>query len=184
MAKLRIKKLHDGVWKIFGFQFNQAVADRDCLKSEIEKRLGSETASDIQLHVDLALERLQADAVPNPLIMSKSEFFDLLAAEMKIQEIADRIDANALFVDSNGLLPTLGFSWQEDVLPLIDGQKSPGFMPIENVNRFLEMVRGAKQRIPADSAEETAEYFRKRRRELVIFLERAVKLCEPVWCDL
>jgi hypothetical protein len=133
MANLCIKQLYDAAWKVFQFQHDLAVADRDCLKSEIEKRLGSEMVSEIQSHIEVALGRLQSDDVPNPLIMSKSEFFDLLAAEMEIQEIADRIEANAKFSDPGSLLPTLGFLWQEDrvcerslVSTLGITQKGPG----------------------------------------------------------
>ena len=98
-AKLRIKELarrrRDATWKIFGFQHEAAVADRDRLKTKIERSLGRETASKIQLHIDVALGRLQSDDVPNSKITSMWEFYELLAAEMAVQEIADRIEAAA-----------------------------------------------------------------------------------------
>jgi hypothetical protein len=112
--------------------------------------------------------------------MAMSEFFDLLAAEMAVQEVAERISANAVFYDhDDGFLPTLGLSWKEDVLPLLDGQKSPGQMSVANVKKFLPMVRMAK-----GSAEAISDDVRKRRRELVAFLEKAVKVGEPIWCEL
>ncbi len=189
MAKLRIKKLHEGVWKIFGFQFNQAVAARDDYQTRMKQRLGQETASEIQRYVDVAIGRYQADDLPNSRIMTMREFYELLALELAVQEIASRIEANALFVDSNGLLPTLGLSWREDILPLINGQQSPGYMTIENVEKFLGMVNNAEQRFPSreeieGSTDEIADYYRKRRRELVKFLEKAIRLGEPVYCDL
>ena len=182
MAKLLIKKLQDATWRIFGFQHEATVSDRDDYLTRMKRRLGHETASDIQSHVDLALERIQADNVPNPRIMTMREFFELLALEKAIVEIEHRIEANAVFVDSNGLLPTLGLS--RDVLRLLDGQESPGSMSVENVEKFLGMVQDTTQRLPVDLANETADHFRKRRQELIEFLERAVRMGESVWCLL
>ena len=99
---------------------------------------------------------------------------------MAVQEIADRISANAVFVDSDDrLLPSLGLSWQDDILPLLDGQQNPGKMPVENVKKFLGMVRNTE-----GSAETISDDVRGKRRELVAFLEKAVKLGEPIWCEL
>jgi hypothetical protein len=180
MAELRIQSLYQAAWTVFGFQHDEAVADRDSLLAEIEESLGQETALAIRQHVDVALGRIQADDVPNPAVMAMSEFFDLLAAEMAVQEIADRISANAVFVDSDDdLLPSLGLSWRQDILPLLDGQKSPGYMPVQNAEKFLGIVRNTKA-----SAEKLSEDVRKWRQELVGFLERAVKLGEPIWCEL
>ena len=180
MAELRIQSLYQAAWTVFGFQHDEAVADRDSLLAEIEESLGQETALAIRQHVDVALGRIQADDVPNPAVMAMSEFFDLLAAEMAVQEIADRISANAVFVDSDDdLLPSLGLSWRQDILPLLDGQKSPGYMPVQNVGTFLVMVQDAD-----GSAEEISEDACKRRRELIAFLEKAMKLGEPIWCEL
>jgi hypothetical protein len=86
-------------------------------------------------------------------------------------------------------LPTLGLSWRQDVLPLVDGQENPGYMPPENVVRFLRLVQDADQQLPSEeeiegSTDEIADHFRKRRRELTEFLERAVKLREALYCDL
>jgi hypothetical protein len=58
-------------------------------------------------------------------------------------------------------------------------------LPPENVVKFLEMVRDAGQRLPPGEKTETAvEHFRRRRQELIQFLEGAVELGEPIWCDL
>ena len=180
MAELRIQSLYQAAWTVFGFQHEEALADRDSLLAEIEESLGQETALAIRQHVDVALGRIQADDVPNPAVMAMPEFFDLLAAEMAVQEIADRISANAVFVDSdNGLLPSLGLSWQDDILPLLDGQQNPGKMPVKNVKKFLGMVRNTE-----GSAEAISDDVRGKRQELAAFLERAVKLDEPVWCEL
>ena len=84
-------------------------------------------------------------------------------------------------------MPTLGLSWSENVLPLLDGQKSLGYMPIENVKKFLAMVRRATQRVPSEEGIDgpaNDDYFRKWRRDLIEFLERAVKFGEPIWCRL
>jgi hypothetical protein len=179
MAKLRIESLHNAVWKIFGFQHDQAVADRDRLRTTIEHRLGHEKASEVQRYVDVALGRVQAGDLPNPQVVKMREFYELLAAEMAVREIADRIEANAVFVDpDDGLLSTLGLSWRQDVLPLIDGKVSPGYMRSKNVEKLLGMVGAAAQQLPVE--EETDS----RRRELIEFLEKAIKVGQPVWCNL
>jgi hypothetical protein len=163
-----------------GFQYDEALADRDELLTEIKESLGPKVASDIQRHVDVALGRIQADDVPTPQIVSRPEFFDVLAAEMAVQEVAERISANAVFYDhDDGLLPTLGLSWKDDVIPLIDGQQNPGYLSVLSVKKVLAMVRNTK-----GSAEAISDDVRKRRQELIAFLERAVKVGEPIWCEL
>jgi hypothetical protein len=94
--------------------------------------------------------------------MARREFYELLALEQSIREIADQIDANAVFLDTVGLLST------KDIASLLDDH---GLMPTENVVKFLETVRMAEDE--TDS-----------KRRLVEFLERAVKLGEPIRCDL
>jgi hypothetical protein len=112
--------------------------------------------------------------------MKMPEFYELLAAEMALQEIADRISANALFVDfDDGFLPSLGFSWKDTVLPLLDGQQNPGKMAVENVEKFLGMVRMTEV-----SADTISDDFRGKRRKLIGFLERAVKVGTPICCEL
>ena len=189
MVELRIESLYRAAWAVFQFQHAQFVADRDRFRTRLQRRLGQEVASDIQRHVDVSLgRRLNAFSdVPNPKIMIMREYYELLGLETALQEIERRIDANAIFHDPGSLLPTLGLSWQQDVLRLLDGQVSPGYMPPKNVKKFLAMVSHAEQRVPAEDgieAEEMAAYFRKWRQELVAFLERAVKVGEPVWCRL
>jgi len=180
MAKLLIKTLYRSVWSIFGFQHQAAVEERNCFRSEIEESLGQETASAIQCHVDTALGRIKADELPTPQIMAMPEFFQLLAAELSVREVGERIEAGSVFRDpDDGLLPTLGLSWKDDVLPLIDGQKSPGYLSVQNVEKFLAMVRDTE-----GSAEEISDDFRGKRQELIGFLEKAAKLGEPIWCEM
>ena len=186
MAQLKIETLFNAAWEVFGFQHAQVVADRDDFQAGIERRLGQDVAAQIQLHVDSAMGRGQTDTV-NPTIMAMRETYELLALEQTIDEVRQRIDANAVFVDPGSLLPIFGLSWHQDVMPLLDGQKSPGSMPIENVRKFLAMVRGATQRVPSEEGIDgpaNDDYFRKWRRDLIEFLERAVKFAEPIWCRL
>jgi hypothetical protein len=68
----------------------------------------------------------------------------------------------------------------EGVLQLIEGHENPGFMRPENVGRFLKTVMNAEQRLPNG----TADHLRVRRGELMRFLNRAIALKEPIWCDL
>jgi hypothetical protein len=86
--------LRNAAWMVFGFQYDEAAGNRDHLRAESEKRLGSEVASQVKHHVDVALGRLPAISQPNSAIMKMPEFYDLLAAEMAVQEIADKIDAH------------------------------------------------------------------------------------------
>ena len=159
--KLLIKKLHDATWRIFGLQHTEAIADRDNYRAKLKLRLGREIASQIQDHVDAALGRIQADVDPD--IMTMRQFYELLALEKTVQEVKDQIDATAVFLDTDGLL-----SWSEDVAPLLDDH---GQMPTENVVKFLSMVKAAEDETEG-------------RRRLIEFLERAVKLDEPIKCDL
>ena len=181
MTTLSIKSLCDAAWKLLGFQQVDAIADRDDFRAEMEMNLGPETASEIQRQVDVDLGRLRCDMLPTPESTAMSEeFFELLSLEAAIQETADRIDSAAIFNDADDrLLATLGLSWNDNVLPLLDERESPGHMLPNNVETFLAMVQTAKQQIPAEK--ESAECFRRRRRDLVRFLERAVKVGEGVW---
>ena len=52
-------------------------------------------------------------------------------------------------------------------------------MAVENVKKFLKMVRNTE-----GSAQTISDDVRKRRQELVAFLEKAVKVDAPVWCEL
>ena len=115
------------------------------------------------------------------------EFYQLRAMEKTIEDIEYRIESNAIFCDPSGeLLPTLGLSWRQDVLRFLQGQTSPGYMPLENIERFLATVRAARQRLKGNdrSDEESIKFFRGRWRELIQFLQRAVQVLEPLYCDL
>ena len=85
--------MNNAAWKIFGFQYQEAIIERDNFLKKIERCLGLRTASKVRHHVDVAIRRSRADAQPNPAIVKLPEFFELLALEMAIQEIADRIEA-------------------------------------------------------------------------------------------
>ena len=136
------------------------MADRDVYRAKLRLRLGSEAASQIERHVDAALGGSQIDV--DPAIMTRRETYELLALEHTIEEIADRIDANAVFFDTDGLLST------KDVAPLLDDH---GLMPVKNVKKFLETVKAAEDETEG-------------KRRLIEFLERTVKLGEPMRCDL
>ncbi len=184
-SQLTIQSLYDATWNTYGPDYLLTIANREHVRSEINRRLGQEMASEIQRHVDVALKRIQAAYVPNPRIMKPREFYDLLAMEMGIQELECRIKDGCIFVDGDDLLPTLALSWWDDVLPLLQGQENPGYMPVKNVKRFLEMVRGADQRLPSgDQNSDITDHFQGKRRELTGFLERAVRMGEAVWCNL
>ena len=188
-AELQIERLYIAAWVTFGPEYNQSVADRDRFRATIRNRLGQGVTSEIQRHVDVALGRLKAPDLPNPSVMKQRDFYQLLAQEMAVQEIERRIESGSVFFDPynvHGLLPTLGLSWWEDVLPLLDCQKNPGYLRLGNVKKFLGMVQDADQQLPSldETNGEMADHFREKRRELIGFLERAIKLREPVYCDL
>ena len=149
-------------------------------KAAIKKAVAKKPAAKKTVAKKPAAKKAKGKRAPNPAFMKMSEFSDLLAAEMAVREVAERISANAIFVDSDdSFLPTLGLSWKDDVLPLLDGRSNPGKMAVENVKKFLRMVR-----MTDGSADEVSDDVRKRRRELIEFLVRAVNLGEPIWCEL
>jgi hypothetical protein len=186
MATLRIDTLYQGGWKLFGFQHAQLLADRDRYVAKLERRLGRDMAEDIQRHVEASLGRLLP--IPDfrkPEIMVMREFAELRAIEDSIEEIERRIEVNAVFFDPNReVLGTLGLCWRQDVLRLVDGKQSPGYMSLKNVRKFLSMVTSATQRFKGDDASDpdVANFYRKWRREFVQFLQRAAQVGEPLYC--
>jgi hypothetical protein len=181
-AELSIESLYDRAWERHGDDYRQAVADRDNFRSESSGRLGPDLASAVQLHVDAALGRLLADDLPALDPAAERAYHQLRALERAVMEIEGQIEVGNTFFDPyiGGLFP---MSWWERVLPLLP--ENPGYMPVKNVVEFLEMVKNADQRLPSgEDNEEMADDFRKRRQELIEFLERAVELGEAVWCDL
>jgi len=188
MATLRIDTLYHGSWKIFGFQFAQLVADRDRYRAKLQRRLGLDMADDIQRHVDISLGRILAiPDLRDPEIMTMKEFYELWTMEKTLETIERRIEFNAVFCDpDHELLATLGLSWGQDVLRLLDGKTSPGYMPVGKVRNLLAAVRSATQRIEGDDAsdEHVIDFYRKWRRELIDFLVRAVQVGEPLYCDV
>ena len=112
------------------------------------------------------------------------EFYELWSIEKTVEDIKRQIDANATFYDPTGeLLLTLGLSWRQDFLRLMDGQMSPGYVPLKNITKFLVMVRKAKQRIRGED-EEIVNFYRQWRWELIQFLQRAMQVGEPLFCDV
>ncbi len=182
MATLRIDTLLDGAWRLFGFQYEQLVADRDRYLAKLQRSLGHEMAEEIRQHVDVSCGRLlPLPEFRDPAVMSMKEFVELLAMERSLLDIERQINVNAVFYDSHHeTLKTLGLSPQ-DVRNLIDGQTSPGYIPCENVEKLLTMVVGAKQRIIGDA--DDARFYQQRRRELIQFLQRALLVGEPLFCD-
>jgi hypothetical protein len=184
MPTLRIDTLYEGAWKLFGFQYEQLTSDRDRYVGRLQRRLGPEMAEAICQQVDMSLLR----ALPladrrDPDIMTSPEYFELLGMEKTLADIERCVEANAIFYDPHhGLMRTLGLSWQKDIRPLIDGQRSPGYIPVENVQKLTALVLGAKQRIIG--AEDDAKFYRQRRQELIQFLQRALLVGEPLFCDV
>jgi hypothetical protein len=178
-AEFRIESLHDAGWEAHGTNYNQAVAARDHFATEIQNRLGPELAADVQHHVDVALGRLRGDELPDLPIAAERAFHQLLALERAVLQIEARIEAGCVFFDPyiDGLFL---MSFWGNVISLLAGQESPGFMRRENIVKFLAMVVGADQRLPKGSS----DHNRRKRQELIEFLERAIALEEPIWCDL
>jgi len=181
-ALLTIESLYDRAWEIHGDDYRQAEADRDSFQSETRNRLGPKVAAEIQHHVDVALGQLQSDDQPDLDPAAERRFHELLALERAVLEIESQVEAGCVFYDPyvGGLFP---MSWWQNVVSLLP--ENPGYMPVENVVKFLELVTDADQRVPSrEEGDGTAKDIRKRRRELIEFLKRAVKLEEVVWCDL
>ena len=183
MATLRIDTLYHGGWTLFSFRHQQLTADRDRFLARLQRRLGFEMAEKIVQHVDVSCGRLLPLAeFRDPEIMTMPEFFELLALERSLLDIKRQIETNAVFYDSHlELLGTLGLS-RQDVRSLIDGQTSPGYIPVENVRKLMAMVLGGKQKVIGDADDKT--FYRQRRRELVQFLQRALLVSEPLYCEV
>ena len=86
-------------WKLFGFEHDEAIRIRDDFRAKMRLRLGPETASEVERHVDVALGRVQSDLEPTPKVMVTREFFELLALEMAVDEVESRINATAARLD-------------------------------------------------------------------------------------
>lgn len=183
MARFRIDTLYHGGWTLFSFQHQQLVAERDRYVARLHRRLGHEMAEKICQHVDVSCGRLLPLAeFRDPDIMTMPEYCELRAIERTLADITRQIDLNSVFYDSrHELLTTLGIS-RQDMQDLIDGQTFPGYIPCENVEKLLTMVVGAKQQVIGDA--DDAKFYRHKRRELVQFLQRALLVGEPLFCDL
>jgi hypothetical protein len=183
MAQFRIEVLYHGAWQLFGWQVQQLGKNRDTYLARLKRRLGSEMAEKIVQHVEVSCGRLlPLPKFRDPDIMTMPEFFGLLALERSLLEIKRRIEENAVFYDFHlELLTTLGIS-EQDVQNLIDGQQSPGYLPVENVQKLTAMVLGAKQKVIGDA--DDRKFYRQRRRELVQFLQRVLLVGEPLFCEV
>ena len=183
MATFRIEILYHGAWAIFNFQVQQLSADRDRFLARLKRRLGSEMTERIVQHVEVSCGRLLPLAeFRDADIMTMPEFFELLALEKTLLDIKRRIEENSVFYDFHlELLTTLGIS-EQDMQDLIDGQQSPGYIPVENIQMLMAMVVGAKLRVIGDA--DDRKFYRKRRKELVQFLQRALLIGEPLFCEV
>jgi hypothetical protein len=183
MATLQIDTLYHGGWTLFSFRHQQLTADRDRYLTRLQRRLGFEMAEKIVQHVDVSCGRLLPLAeFRDPEIMTMPEFFELLALERSLLDIKRRIEENSVFHDWNHeLLGTLCLS-RQDLRRLIDGQQSPGYIAVDNVRMLMAMVLGAKQRVVGDA--DDVRFYRKRRKELIQFLQRALLVGEPLFCEV
>ena len=183
MATFRIDTLYHGGLTLFRLRHQQLTSDRDRFLAKLQRRLGHEMAERICQHVEVSCGRL----LPLPEyrdgdIMTMPEFFELLALEKTLLDIKRRIEENSVFYDFHlELLTTLGISEQE-LQRLIDGQQSPGYLPVENVQKLTARVLGAKQKVIGD--QDDKRFYRQRRKELVQFLQRAVLVGEPLFCEV
>ena len=183
MATFRIDILYHGAWQLFAYQVQQLSADRDRFLARLKRRLGSEMTERIVQHVEVSCGRLLPLAEYRDAdIMTMPEFFELLAMERTLADIQRAVERNAIFYDFHlELLTTLGIS-EQDVRSLIDGQTSPGYISMENVKKLTAIVKGAKQKVIGDA--DDRKFYRQRRRELVQFLQRALLVDEPLFCEV
>ena len=184
MARFRIDTLYHGGWTLFELPTSTNSSPNgigmwpSCIVASATK-----WPRRFCQHVDVSCGRLLPLAeFRDPDIMTMPEYCELRAIERTLADITRQIDLNSVFYDSrHELLTTIGIS-RQDMQNLIDGQTSPGYIPCENVEKLLTMVVGAKQQVIGDA--DDAKFYRHKRRELVQFLQRALLVGEPLFCDL
>ena len=199
-ARLTIKRLEEMARRWYGADIATARAERDRFKRKMRRWFGREGADRIERLVCVAIDPAASGPVPY-LSFAERAFNKLVTLELAVREIESRVEAISSFADpysAEAVLPTLGLSWWADVRPLIQGPDHHGFMPAENVGRFLAIVKSATQQFPnkrkieerggtvdrGNDLEHWHDRFRCQRRLLIDFLERAVRLGEPLLCEL
>ncbi len=120
-------------------------------------------------------------------------------AQRLVDKYYDRMYAAGYFRDSynsTNVLVTLGLSWWQDVMPLCNDRELEG----DNLHRFRDMVAGAEQHLPtreeltarharvADTGEDSLavwhEWFVRKRKQLLAFLDTAIERNSGIHCSL
>ena len=200
-ARLIIKRLEEMAWRWYGSDIAAAGVERDHFKRKMRRWFGREQADRIAQSVKAAADPEAIGPMPYVCPVAEKAFVRLVTLELALQVIMGRVEAVSSFHDpytAEAMLPTLGLSWWVDVRPLVQGPVHNGFMPAENVVRFLELVERSEQHFPSrrqieerggtadrnNDLDHWHDRFRCQRRRLIAFLERAVRLGEPLWCEL
>lgn len=201
MATLVIKALQEMAWRWYEDDIADARAERDEFKRTLGQLLGKEQADTIARYVHAAVNPSISSPLPYLATISDKAFLELVTLELALKEIEGRVESLATFFDpctADAVLPTLGLSWWVDIRPMIQPPGHHGQMSAKNVRRFLIMVKQARQCLPTRRQIEERggtvdpiigldrwhEHFRRKRRRLIDFLERAVRLGEPIYCEL
>ncbi len=200
-ATLTIKLIQEMAERWYGKEIAAAHAERDRFKKAMRRFLGQDRADRIARYVQAAVDPSVESPLPYLDAIADKTFFDLLSLELALKEIEGRVDSLSTFFDpctADAVLPTLGLSWWVDVRPMIEPPGHYGQMPVRNVIRFLKMVKQADQCFPtrrqieerggtvdrANGMESWHDHFRRQRRQLIDFLDRAIRLKEPICCEL
>lgn len=200
-ATLTIRRLEEMAWRWYGSDIAAARAERDRFKEKMRRWFGREQADRIAQIAKVAADLEPSGPTPYLCPIADKAFAKLLSLELALVEITSRVEALSSFhypYTAKAVLPTLGLSWWIDIRPLVQGPDHRGFLPTEHVPRFLEMVTTADQCFPSKKQIEERggtvdrdndldhwhDRFRCQRRRLIEFLERAVRLGEPLWCEL
>ena len=124
-----------------------------------------------------------------------------MTLELALKEIEGRAESLATFSIPALPMPSCLLSDYRGGLiyrPMIQPPSHHGQMSANNVRRFLKMVKQARQCLPTRRQIEERggtvdpiigidrwhEHFRRKRRQLIDFLERAVRLEVPIYCEL
>ena len=200
-ATLTIKRLEEMARRWYGQEIADARTERDRFQRKMRRWLGKEEANRIIQFVQAAADPSISSPLPYLCPLADKAFVTLVSLELALQEIESRVESLSSFSDPytvGALLPTLGLSWWVDIRPMIEPSGHQGHMPIENVRKFLGMVTDARQVFPTqkqieerrgivdrnNDLEHWHDYFRRQRRRLISFLERAVRIGEPICCSL
>jgi hypothetical protein len=120
-------------------------------------------------------------------------------AQKSVSRYYDKMYADGYFRDSyngSGIAGRLNFSWWNYVGPLLDKE---GFMSVENMKAFLARIEATNLELPTEkelrenhctvdkgqnSLAKWHENYVNRKAELVKFLQKAIKLNEPIYCSI